>query len=220
MMDFCLLFGQWASCSWGVNILATSSPYSSLSVVIRAMRGQLGNWGAMGFLTQVLVMLAHRRVRVICGKMERLCQRFQAGKLWRMPAHVSASRRGEAGVLRAKPGLTLPHRFGWLVRAVGWRAAGYGGQLQAALQTPEMIELLLVAPQAARILRPLCRMLAVDLRCLQPGVAVVFEPPAAVGTVKKRERQPRVSMQIGRIPWPRGVISWARREGFGKVPRE
>jgi len=184
------------------------------------MRGQLGNWGAMGFLTQVLVMLAHRRVGVICQKIERLVARFQAGKLWRMPVRVLAPRPDAAGMLRARPGLTLPHRFGWLVLAAGWRAAGYGAQLQAALLAPEMVELLRAAPQAARILRPLCRMLMVDLRVLEPGVVLGFVAPAAAKPVKKRVRRARESVQIGRIPWPRGVISWARREGFGKVPRE
>ena len=136
-----------------------------------------------------------------------------------MPARVLVARADRAGVLRGRM-LSLPHRFGWLVRAAGWRAAGYGSQLQAALLSPEVIELLEAAPQAARVLRPLCRMLGVDLRALEPGVALVFEAPVVVVAVKKRVRRPRESMQIGRIPWPRGVISWARREGFGKVPRE
>ena len=80
-----------------------------------------------------------------------------------------------------------------------------------------MVELLVAAPQAARILRPLCRMLAVEEALLRPGVVVV-EPVVVV--VRKRVRRARIPIDWGRIPLPRGVLSWARREGFGKVPRD
>ncbi len=55
--------------------------------------------------------------------------------------------------------------------------------------------------------------------CDAPGVVVGFVPPVPK-VVKKRVRKPRPPVQIGRIPLPRGVLSWARRQGFGKVPPE
>ena len=56
----------------------------------------------------------------------------------------------------------LPGRFGWLIRLVPG-AAAYGGQVQYLLADPEMAALLADVPQAGRILRPLCRMLAIRL---------------------------------------------------------
>ena len=106
---------------------------------------------------------------------------------------------------------------GWLVRAALWRAAVYGYQLQLVLEMPEMVELLTAAPQAARILRPLCRMLLVDPKVLRPGV--VIEPPAPK-VVKVRVRKPRAKVDWGRIPLPRGMMAAARRQGYGKVPKD
>jgi len=111
----------------------------------------------------------------------------------------------------------LPCRFGWLVRAAAWRAAVYGGQLQLVLEQPEMVELLKASPQAGRILRPLCRMLLVDPAILRPGVVVEVRPPAVV---RVRVRKPRAKVDWGRIPLPRGMLAAAKRQGFGKVPRD
>jgi hypothetical protein len=64
--------------------------------------------------------------------------------------------------------------FAWLVRLVPGTAA-YGSQLQHLLATPEMTALLATAPQAGRILRPLCRMLGVPL---PPALRLPRVPPA------------------------------------------
>ena len=187
-------------------------------MVIRALRGTVPGWFGRGVLNAALVVLLFRRLGEICGQMERLAQRFQAGRLWRL-----APRAGDAGgavgawPARVRVSRIWPGRFGWLLKAAAHHAAVYNGQLRVILQTPEMVELLMAAPQAARILRPLCRMLAVEDALLRPGV-VVAEPVAVV--VRKRVRRPRVPVDWGRIPLPRGVLSWARREGFGKVPRD
>jgi hypothetical protein len=99
------------------------------------------------------------------------------------------------------------------VKAASWQAAGFGLQVRAVLEQPEMVALLTASPQAARILRPLCRALAIETSLLRPGVAVVVEEkPARV----KRVRKPRPAVDMGRVPLPRGVISWARRERFAK----
>jgi len=124
----------------------------------------------------------------------------------------------EAGAARpAARAVVLPRRFGWLVRAASYHAAGYGSQLQTVLGQPEMVALLMAAPQAERILRPVCRMLAVDCALLRPGVVAAVPPVKAVAVVAKRVRKPRAPIDWGRIPWPRGVLSAARRAGFGRV---
>ena len=42
---------------------------------------------------------------------------------------------------------------------------------------PQMVALLTASDQAGRLLRPMCRMLGVDLALLRPGVAVVVTLP-------------------------------------------
>ena len=95
------------------------------------------------------------------------------------------------GKVRAR-GVRLPSRRGWLVRALGYEAAGYGSQLAALLAEPELQALLLATPAAGRILRPLCRMLGVEpVGALAP--AVVADAPVRA----RRVRPTRV-----RIPLP------------------
>ncbi len=74
-----------------------------------------------------------------------------------------------------------------------------------------MVALLVAAPQAARVLTPLCRMLAVETSLLRPGVVAV---PAVecVAVVAKRVRKARPVADLGRVPIPRGVMT-AVREG-------
>jgi len=199
-----------------VNSSASPSPYSDLSTVLRGLRGALGGWGLRGLLSQALVLLLYRRLGVICGQMERLSQQFQAGRVWRVATRAVATKTDAAdGRKRAVASLRWPGQFGWLVRAASYQAAGYGCQLRAVLGRPEMVELLIAAPQAARILRPLCRMLAVETSLLRPGADIA--PVEIVPVVKARVRRPRAPVDWGRIPLPRGVLAAARRQGFGKI---
>jgi len=192
-----------------MNASALSSPYLSLSAVLRALRGEVGGWHLRGMLSHLVMMLLYRRLGEICGKIERLAARFQAGRLWR---RTSGAR---VGVRRAaKTGARIwPGQFAWLVRKAGHQAAGYGCQLQHVLEQPEMVELLKASPQAARILRPVCRMLAIDTALLRPGVVV---PESKTKVPRVRVHKKRVPIDWGRIPLPRGVLTAARRQGFGK----
>ena len=205
-----------------MNASASRSPFSDLSVVLGTLRVAVGAWGGRGWLSTALTLVLWRLVGRTCGDMERLIVRIQAGKLWRrgprrtaevLVVAVDCGVRG--GAARVWPG-----RFGWLVRAASWQAAGYGSQLRHILVQPEMVELLKAAPQAARILRPVCRMLAIEASVLRPGVVAVVAPLKVAAAVTKRVRKPRVPVDWGRIPLPRGVLAAARRQGFGKVPRD
>jgi hypothetical protein len=196
-----------------VNLAPSPSPFSNLSVVILALRKELGGWGLRGFLSTVLVLLVYRRLGEIVRTMEGMAARFRAGTLRRVVGRASGAARAAAeGGRRVWPG-----RFGWLVRAASWQAAGYGCQLEAVLRQPEMVALLLAAPQAARVLRPVCRALAIDPALLRPLLPGEVAPAAPVREVKPRVRKPRPKVDWGRIPLPRGVLAAARRQGFGKI---
>jgi hypothetical protein len=149
-------------------------------------------------------MLMYGRIGGISGRIERLLVRFRAGRLWQLTPRVAVKGR----TIRRKPAVRLPRRFGWLVLAGRHEAVGYGLQLQAVLNTPDMVELLNASPQAVRILRPLCRALAMEL-------PTIMKPER--GERKPRARKPRVKPEPFRIPFPRGVLSAARRQGFGKM---
>ena len=218
-MRFFLLPARARGVHWWVEPSSTPSPYLNLLTVLRALRGQLGGWGLRGLLSQALVMLVYRRLGEVCRDMEGLAERFQAGRLWRVAGRRSVAGRVVAEERRALVPRLWPGRFGWLVRAASWQAAGYGSQLAHVLRQPEMIDLLLASPRAARILRPVCRMLAVEMALLRPrpegAPPEVAPPPKAMAA--KRVRKPRVPVDWGRIPLPRGVLSAARRQGFGKI---
>ena len=186
---------------------ATSDAPETVSATMRTiLRGLLAALGGWGFEPEVGLLL-FRRVAGIALRIERMLARFRAGRLWRMQG-----RARRCGAIR-QANCTLPRRFGWLVRIGGHRAAGFGAQLQEVLNAPEMAELLAASPQAGRLLRPLCRSLAIEL----PGI--VAEPRKAAtdsGGRLRRRNPPRAVAEAFRVPLPRGVLSAARREGFGK----
>ncbi len=193
-----------------MNSVVAPSPYLNLSAVIRALREAVAAWGGRGLLETALVWLVHRRLGQICLRMERMAARFQAGTLRIGGVRAKTAPRGASGVVRER---VWPCQFGWLVRAASWQAAGFGLQLRAVLETPEMVALLIAAPQAVAVLRPLCRMLAIETSLLRPGRVSV--PAEVVETVKpKRVRAPRVKPDLGRVPIPRGVMTAVRRRGL------
>jgi hypothetical protein len=114
-----------------------------------------------------LLDLAWRRVFRMRHHLERLLARLAAG--WRprpaTPRAVPAEPRDPAAPRRTRvcaPALgRWPHGRGWLVEVVGYRAAGYGGQLEHLLADPAMAELVATVPSVGRMLRPLCRILGI-----------------------------------------------------------
>ena len=115
-----------------------------------------------------------RRLTHIAGRFERVV--IRAGK-------VRAVRPGRSsgGKASAAP---LPSGRGWLVRELGWEAAGYGSHLAHLLAGPEMQALIADVPGVGRVLRPVCRMLGYELTAVTlmvaPAVleARIISPPA------------------------------------------
>ena len=176
---------------------------ADLRTILRGVLAALGVWR----LEALLAVVVYRRIGRAMGRMARILVRFRTGRL------RCVARRGPVPgrrVRAASAGLALPRRFGWLVQAGGHQAACFGLQLQAVLNTPEMSELLAASAQARRILRPICRSLAVEL----PGASRAVATNQAETT--RRRTRPRAEPVPFRISLPRGVIAAARREGFGK----
>jgi len=108
-------------------------------------------------LSGTLLILLWSRLQVVSRRLAVLAARAAAGRALtrRHVAPLTPARREPPA---AWP--RLPHKFAWLVRLVP-EAACYGSQLRHLLAEPEMAALLAASPQARRLLRPLCRMLAV-----------------------------------------------------------
>ncbi len=174
---------------------------ASLRMILHGLRAVLEACG----LDAALGIVLYRRIGTTLGRIERMLVRFRAGRLWTLPQRGAAARRTGCGASGAR----VPRRFGWLVQAGGYQAAGFGSQLQALLNEPDMAGLLAASPQARRVLRPLCRALAVGL----PG-SLAKSPSAK--SVSVRQRRTRVLPEPSRIRLPRGVMTAARRQGFGK----
>ena len=176
----------------------------SLQLILRGLRSNLGMWR----LDAPRAVLVYSRIGRIFGQIELMLTRFRAGKLRRAGHRMVTPRQTPRD--RRKPVRVMSGKFGWLVVAGRHEAACYGSQLQTVLNNPEMQAMLASSPQAVRILRPLCRALAFEV----PG----HEPqPRPKPDPKPRMRKPRPKPEPFRIPLPRGAITWARREGYGRI---
>lgn len=152
--------------------LPPPAPADRLAGIIDLLCRSVAAQSAGGRLAGPLIILIWSRLRRIAGRFAGLAARFRAGKL---------VRRAATGRRPARPGRPqgkrpLPQGSAWLVRLVPQAAAG-ASQLRYLLAEPEMAALIAAAPQARRLLRPLCRMLGVRL---PPGPpAPGSAPPAA-----------------------------------------
>jgi hypothetical protein len=108
-----------------------------------------------------LVTLLWTRLARLTARFDALVARLTAGH----PAAPTRPRTRSAATVPARKapvaGLRLPRSHTWLIRLLPGEAASYGSQLQAMLADPQMAALLAAAPEAGRILRPLCRLLAI-----------------------------------------------------------
>jgi hypothetical protein len=75
----------------------------------------------------------------------------------------------------------LPTGHLWLIRAIPYEVAAYACQLQHLLSDPATVEILATYPAAARMLRPLARMLGIDAPVLNRSPANRRPKAAAPG---------------------------------------
>ena len=139
----------------------------------RAVAARGAGRAAPGFplLAGPLVVLIVGRLRRLLARVARCAALVEAGEA----ARVRPRRASDGAVRRRAAGFRLPRGYAWLVRLVGFEAAGSGSQLQHLLTDPEMAALLEAAPRVRGMLRPLARMLAVESVVLRPVVALEAE---------------------------------------------
>ena len=136
------------------------------------------------------LVLLHHRLRRTAYRLDRLVAHWQAGTLPALrpsPARATRPDRSPAPhlspALNVSPALTLSRSHRWVFRHAQ-RSAQYVGQVEAFLAHPDTRALLLAAPQAGRLLRPLCRIFAI---AQPPWLAL---PPCAPLPCAPRSRKP------------------------------
>ena len=156
-------------------------------------------------LTSILMLVA-ARFRIIGAITAPLWNRISRSRqlLARLLAHIAAARPLRIRTARIRPArppvdaaaaarlggaavIDLPRRPMWLVIKLGYEAAGFGSQLNHLLQTPGVAEILATSPGAARTLRPLCRILGIDL----PPALQLPPRPRKPRARKSRAAKPR-----------------------------
>ena len=134
-----------------------------------------------------LYQLVWLRLNRAAQRFASLYARWKEGKL--RPCRMG-KRSADLRSATNPPLPTLPRKRLWLVVLIPQWAAGYAIHLRRLLDThPDVAEFLKAAPQAGRILRPLCHALGMDL-------------PASLPPLKPRPRPanptPRPRKPVGR----------------------
>lgn len=111
------------------------------------------------------LLLLWSYLRRLIRRFDSLVSRSRVGRIAPRP------RQAHARSASKSPPPRLPQGFGWLIRAMPIVAAGYGSQLRHLLDDPAMQTLMAATPQAVRMLRPLCRMLRMELPTATPRTA-------------------------------------------------
>ncbi len=139
-----------------------------------------------------LVTLLWTRLARLTARFDALVARLTAGH----PAAPGRPRTRSASTAPARTApaaaLRLPRSQAWLIRLLPGEAASYGCQLQALLADPQMAALLAAAPEAGRILRPLCRLLAIA-----PEGMLALPSAAGKPAPKPRAAKPAPPLESG-----------------------
>ncbi len=143
-----------------------------LSMIIEGLYQSVAARSFRNAVPGLLILLVCRRVRRFEREVLALITAIREGRV-----RGGWSCLGRARVVRAEglpvPAARLPNGFGWLCVLAPYKAAGFGSQLQFLLGDPEMVALLLASPRLVKLLRPVCRMLAIDASVLSPVVTSI-----------------------------------------------
>ena len=140
--------------------------------ILTGLRAVIGTHLARDRSREAVFVLLWTRIGRTANRFAALFARWRAGKLPR----PRPSRAGQSRSPRA-PQPRLPRKHVWVVAEIGYQAAGYAGQLQHLLAEPDMADFLAAAPQAGRLLRPLCHMLGITAAPELPASLALPPPP-------------------------------------------
>ncbi len=158
-----------------------------------------------GIMISLIALLAHemlirrRHIALIgplCSYINRLHRRFTAlmGRIEAGSLPRRDTRRPRARVAPPRPRIHLPRGHNWLRGAAGHNASAHGSHLAGLLSEPETAALIAAIPQAARLLRTICRLLGLPPTALPPPPDPITPPeprrPRAPKPPKPRPSHP------------------------------
>ena len=152
----------------------------NFTTVLTGLQAAIAVVAARERVLTVLLVAVWGRIGRISARLERLIAQWRAGTL---PA-PRAQRGRVPGASGSKPRSSLPTTPAWLLVAVR-EAAPFGTRLEELLSEAECEAFLAAAPQARRLLRPLCRMLGIGVPAPRAGkVRAVWQRPKSVPVVQ------------------------------------
>ncbi len=168
-----------------MNIVSPLSVTDRFSQVIEALHALVAAQFRGPALSVAMIQLICGHLRRVERRVLALVAAIRAGTL--RVGHARGGRRGPRDApAEVRPGPKLPRGYAWLVKAVPYKAAALGGWLRVLLQDPEMVALIASTPRLGEMLRPLCRMLAVEVSLATPFVVtgvVLAANETGIGTV-------------------------------------
>jgi hypothetical protein len=185
-----------------VTAPAPSGPADRFALVIAGLCRAIAARSAWHRLATPLLVLVWSRLGRTAARFAALAARVRAGT---PSPSTAACRSGPSG----PPPQRLPGNFAWLLRFVP-EAAASASQLQHLLADPDMAALLAAAPQAGRLLRPLCRMLGVHP---PPGIGKPRAPRPTPPPRPAAAEKPPPAASAPAPPRP-PTRTWLRRTGL------
>lgn len=173
------------------------------AALLSGIRAALANHALRQDHLSGLVALIYARLGRMAFRLDRLAQLWRANKL----PKPGKPRPGRPRAPRPAPSVPYPRRSLWLVR-IAQPTAQFLQQVEMFLARPETLALVQAAPQAGRLLRPLCHAYGIPL----PAYLQLPPRPKRPATPKppRPPRRARFALPPGDRPLPRNILAAAR----------
>ena len=196
-----------------MNVVATTSAPSGtlpglpadLAAAVLWFLGKLVGlvgWRLTGHPRAACAMDVQRYLNRSVRRFLKVLERFAAGEVFR----TRASRAGEVRAASAAPRVRLPMEFGWVAR-LGEDVRMAAAMIGHHLNRTEVSALIAACPQAQRVLRPVCHLLAIDAPCVgrlvrKRSKIVVAAPPSPRPSPARAGEGDEATPQAGALPSP------------------
>lgn len=158
-------------------IPTTGALAAGFALIVKGFCDTIAERSGRRLFPALLAALMWARLRRLALRIESLAAKFRAGTLH--PPRPKRPRPAPKAPLKPAPAPRPSRAFGWIGQLVP-EARVHAGFLERWLAEPEVAALLQAAPQAARLLRPLCHMAGI-----RPDPALLPPLPA------RRRAKPR-----------------------------
>ena len=171
----------------------------TLALYFTGLRAALSSNPSMPKARIAFIDLVWRYVLSLSVRLDRLVTRWKNGTL---PAPRAPQPGRTRKARTAPPRFPLPRHPGWLIRRMPATGIGvFGGQLAHLLATDtELRDFLKAAPQARRLLGPVCRMFGVTMPA--PPAAPAATPAIPQSTSEPAGDPPREPPRLVESPSP------------------